>query len=369
MSVAVATKPMSEELEFQPNNDKNIKDYEIDEPVMVLSHNDIGLIVSVGKKTCHVRICGKVIEMNRSNIKSVNDHISSKNAGERQGNFAVDQEYQNDYLQDKYEPEQYRVLNTILTQVREGFDKFLLTYSDYSYLRSIDVDKVTIGDKIGMIDRSGSGRILNTDVKIFKVSFGNETIEADESSIKSTTLIAIEDCRIEDVKIPKGDYTIKRDKLGYILADGKIQIRLSIQQFNKAEKTLVNRKNVGDQVKVVNQKGTGKINDVDVGVYKIDFNGDIVTAKRTQIKPIDEYINKLKITDISLLYTFIRSNMKDNLFGEIEYFYIFSEYFKINEKTLYSSLPIKIQSTLLSALKNKLGPGIFKKNGNAKPMW
>lgn len=175
--------------------------------------------------------------------------------------FTVDSEYSKNYLGDTYEPEYYNRLKSILGNIVESFDEFLNTHDEYSYLRSIDIDKVGVNDRVFVTDVCCTGIIMQT----------------------------------------------------------------SIDNFN----------------------------------FIVNINGQMVTVEKSGIKPVDEYINKLKIPDICLLYTFIREKVDKQLFTEIEYFHVFTEYFKINEKTLYNALPRNIRGILLNALNERIG--CFKK--------
>lgn len=122
-----------------------------------------------------------------------------------------------------------------------------------------------------------------------------------------------------------------------------------------------------DRVYLTDMQCTGIIMQIDGETIVVNVNGQPVSVTKTGIKPVDEYINKLKIPDISLLYTFIRERVDKKMFTEIEYFYVFSEYFKINEKTLYNALPMNIQASLVDELNKKVG--IFKNQGQVQNIW
>jgi hypothetical protein len=342
----------------------------VDDSVIIMSCHEIGIIQKIGVKSSDVLVRGKIQSIRNSDLNSVDNFISSTNAGERANNYAVDTDYSHDHLNDVYEPEQYRILQNILVQVREAFDEFMIQYPEYSYLKSIDVDKANVGNQIGLINRSGTGEIISTSARVFSVDFGNEVVMADELSIKPTRILVNETRKLGNFFITKAEeYDIKKTVSGFVISNHKKEIKITYEQYKEILPIIEGKIGKGDKVGVVNKKGAGTITDISAGFYRIKMNDDIVTVKRSEIKPVDEYVNRLKAHDISNLYVFIRKNMKDNLFGEMEFFYIFSDYFKLNERTLYTSLPSKIQGDLLTLLRKKLGPSIFSKYGSSSPLW
>lgn len=189
------------------------------------------------------------------------------NGFSNQPNFEIDTEYSNAYLGSNYEPERYQRLESILNGITISFDEFLNTHEKYAYLRSIDMDKVGVNDRVFVSDMQCTGLIM---------SYEN-------------------------------------------------------------------------------------------GIYIVNVNGELIEVTSSGVKPVDEYINKLKIPDICLLYTFIRERVDQKMFSEIEYFHVFSEYFKINEKTLYNALPMDVQGILLNELNKNVG--VFKKGNDVEDMW
>ena len=111
----------------------------------------------------------------------------------------------------------------------------------------------------------------------------------------------------------------------------------------------------------------GIIMNIDGDDYTISVNNQTVTVHKSGLKPVDEYINKLKISDICLLYTFIREGIDKQLYNDVEYFFVFSEYFKINEKTLYGALPMDIQAELLDELNSRMP--VFKDEDSVEAQW
>jgi len=124
--------------------------------------------------------------------------------------------------------------------------------------------------------------------------------------------------------------------------------------------------------------GSMRANDV-VDVYNVgevtinEINSDqvIVTDKRnhqhcvsrSDLRPKDSIISKLKARDINILYTYLK-NHASKIIDNILFFYVFSEYFKLNEKNLFNALSDKEKQQLLKSLNKKLN--IF---GETKPEW
>lgn len=88
-----------------------------------------------------------------------------------------------------------------------------------------------------------------------------------------------------------------------------------------------------------------------------DFNnGDIKEINVNQINPNNNIIFRLKQQDIALLYMGIKKLLPDGMIsGNIEYFYVFTEYFKINEKSCYESLSAKDKFDLNEELEERTG--------------
>lgn len=78
-------------------------------------------------------------------------------------------------------------------------------------------------------------------------------------------------------------------------------------------------------------------------------------------------IFRLKQQDIALLYMGIKSKMPSGISGDIEYFYVFTEYFKINEKICYSSLSAADKFRLNDELEERTG--IPSSRGNFSLKW
>lgn len=212
-----------------------------------------------------------------------------------QPSFAIDSGYSESYLSENYNPEQHNVLQTILIGITSGFDSFLNQHKqDYGYLRSIDVNKVAVYDMVMATNTCHTGVVMD-------IKDGSVNVEIDV-----------------------------KDKNLYITEESKAEFT----ETDDPEKLMAK---------------------LDGTIFTISVNGRLEDVHKSMIKPIDEYINKLKIKDISLLYSFIRDTIDKKIYSEIEYFYMFSEYFKINEKTLYNAIPLDIQVLLVDQLHKRVG--------------
>lgn len=88
-------------------------------------------------------------------------------------------------------------------------------------------------------------------------------------------------------------------------------------------------------------------------IVLLSKNGEQIEEKKTDIRPMDEYISNLKFEDINKIYSFIRSKMEKISFTEIDFFSTFSEYFRIDAKMLYNALSVNIQASILTELDRK----------------
>lgn len=116
---------------------------------------------------------------------------------------------------------------------------------------------------------------------------------------------------------------------------------------------------VGDNVSVYGLEGKHEIIDMGENNIVISINDEPVEITRSDIRLIDDCLSKLKRSDISFIYTEISKIISNDHYSCIEFFNVFSEYFKINEKTLYSSLPHKSQLELMSSLKERMNINII----------
>ncbi len=116
------------------------------------------------------------------------------------------------------------------------------------------------------------------------------------------------------------------------------------------------------------------VNDVQYQV--LDKKGDILVLKGAagkkemniyDIRPIVDVAAKLNLESISKLYMFIRERMDKMLFNDIDYFDIFTEYFKLSPGTTYEALPINIKTELLNKLNE--ASHIFKEKHSNLGIW
>lgn len=182
--------------------------------------------------------------------------------------FAVNQKYSDSYLQDRYNPEEYQQEQIINDAITTAFTSFIKAYPEYSYLRSVDINRIKVGDVVNILNYDKPANI-----KRFKP--------------KSNTVICV-------------------------------------------------------------------------------LNGEEIEVPVSDLRTVDAFLTRLKAVDIQLLYTYIRSKVSKEIFGDIEYFSIFSEYFRINETTLYQALPVDIKQILLTELNERTG--VFKSKG-VRPLY
>lgn len=81
---------------------------------------------------------------------------------------------------------------------------------------------------------------------------------------------------------------------------------------------------------------------------------DMKIVDMKELAPLDKFLSKLRGQDYELLYNYLseRVNGKDNT--DVEFFFVFSNYFKIGEGKLYQMIPHKFQERLKNTLKKRL---------------
>lgn len=124
---------------------------------------------------------------------------------------------------------------------------------------------------------------------------------------------------------------------------------------------------VGDKIGCVDNNIEGIIiNMGDDSTYEVDFNGTILKISSDIVKPLDVYVNKLKLEDICMLYESLRVMCTSGYFDEIDFFYVFSEYFKINDGKIWKSISPKTKSVLLEELNKRTN---VLKNKKITSLW
>jgi len=116
---------------------------------------------------------------------------------------------------------------------------------------------------------------------------------------------------------------------------------------------------VGDKVSVLGLDEEYEILQISDDTIEINLNESPIEINKANIRLADNCLSKLKRTDISFMYTEINKKISNDHYSCIEFFNIFSDYFKINEKTLYSSLPPKAKLELLDSLQKRLNISII----------
>ncbi len=94
--------------------------------------------------------------------------------------------------------------------------------------------------------------------------------------------------------------------------------------------------------------------DEDYEHFVIEVTSEVkLTVKKSDLKPIDEFITRLKKDDLVYLYDFIKLRIKSVYFDEIVYFMVFSDYFKLTPITLLPVLPISTRQAIIDKLRVK----------------
>ena len=97
------------------------------------------------------------------------------------------------------------------------------------------------------------------------------------------------------------------------------------------------------------------------------FSNEYAEVNRNRVSPDTNIIFKLKGQDIALIFSSIRRLLPEGIGGNIEYFYVFTEYFKINEKICYQSLSADEKYNLNDELEERTG--IPSSRGGASLKW
>lgn len=258
--------------------------------------------------------------------------------------FTPDQGYSDEFILDSSNPEAYRANIDIIQNIEKGFNDFIAInhflcecknmwsskeikkichcgktakHYNYSYLRVIDVNKLKIGDWVTIRSKPP---IDDPDFKKSEDRYFEGLIMGEINS---------------EMVIRGGNATYHDNQTATVVYGSKV---MNIDLLNWEDS------------------------------YIVSINGEFNLAKKTDIRPVDSMISKLKIVDISLMYVFIRNQIFKGLFDDILYFSIFSDYFKINEKTLYNAIPQDIQRKLFNDLNSKTNM-VAKKRINKKLEW
>lgn len=173
-----------------------------------------------------------------------------------------------------------------------------------------------------------------------EAEYGENYLQSTQDPERYNEMVALHD----GVKLGFDDFLDKnREEYGYLRS---IDVGLAIK---------------GDEICVAGYSKPGIIKSIKGQMYVITMEGEDIETEFKDIRPVDEYINRLKAVDTCNLYTHIRGMVDIESQSEIDYFFVFSEFFKINEKTLYYALPVEIQGKLMQELNERTGA--FAKKG------
>lgn len=137
-------------------------------------------------------------------------------------------------------------------------------------------------------------------------------------------------------------------------------------QYDKMRKMDVEKLKSGDMVQLIREKKVVELISYEPPHAKIKVDEDVEEVPTYNIEPAENPVIKLKAFEIREIYEGIKKHCKSRSYEEMNFFYVFSEYFKINEKVLFNSLPTKIKVILANELDESSGS--MKKRG-IKQMW
>lgn len=216
--------------------------------------------------------------------------------------FSISDKYKSSYLQDAYEAEEYHAKKNLIEGVQNALVKFIENNPQYDELRHIDISMLKVGDHIKLIP------------------------EAEEKKSKKKKPVII----------------------GEIIGENQYKFRISIHKKFFTEKYKTSW--------LWNEDDKMEEND----------NHKYVWVGKHCIESMNNPIVRLKAHDISFLYNGIRKYFNDLPSGEMEFFDVFTDYFKINPKICYQSLPVNIRSELIKELQERTN--ILDKKGRV-PLW
>ncbi len=133
---------------------------------------------------------------------------------------------------------------------------------------------------------------------------------------------------------------------------------IDINKFQNGDEIVVidiNKKRDIDNPVPVDQSKKLYIKSFDNKKYTVvDIDGNEYIVDMLDVRPVDEFITKIKNEHIVSLYNFIYDDLKINDCTCIDFFFIFTEYFRIDDSKLYSNLPKKHQLNLLNFLDERI---------------
>lgn len=174
--------------------------------------------------------------------------------------FDADSRYADKFHSDAYDPETYNYMKGMYAAIQNHLDSFIIEYPQFDSLRTMDVEKLRIGDNVAVSNAS--------DKKI--------------ASVKA--------CNIKSI---------------------------------------------------------------DHGTYTLTCGNTEIKVETRDLKVIDDPILRLKGTDISFMYTTFKKAI--NIESHVDFFYTFTEYFKMNEKQVYDALSPRVKNEVLEELNERTG--------------
>lgn len=128
-------------------------------------------------------------------------------------------------------------------------------------------------------------------------------------------------------------------------------------EYDKLRLIDVEKLRKGDKVNMIREKQLGILVSYEPPIAKIIVEGKTIEVPTFNLEPApsENPIIKLKGYEIQEMYCEIKSLSNALKDEEIEYFHVFSEYFKINPKTIYNSLTAKHQMAIAKELEKRTG--------------
>lgn len=132
---------------------------------------------------------------------------------------------------------------------------------------------------------------------------------------------------------------------------------IKFPQYDRLRLIDVEKLKKGDKVNLIREKQPAILIDYSPPIVTVEVDSQIIEVKSYNVEPApsENPIIKLKGHEIREMYCEMKNmtyTLKDD---EIEYFYVFSEYFKINPKTIYNSLTSKHKMSISSELEKRTG--------------
>ncbi len=143
------------------------------------------------------------------------------------------------------------------------------------------------------------------------------------------------------------------------LNDVVINRILSLDNFASLRPLKAEDLKIDQEVKVFNEKKARITKKINSDTFLVKFNnGDELEVKIDSIEPPVDPIMKLKKPQLEELYVLchdILFEKSGQIIDIVNFFYVFTEYFRVNERYLFACLEPKTQAFLLEEIKKRTG--------------